>query len=251
MERPLISIITPSYNTGQYIGDCIASVIKQTYTNWEMIIVDDCSADNSVSVINSYAEKDPRIKCFKTDKGSGSATLPRNIGIQNAKGRFIAFLDSDDLWLPTKLEEQISLFENDQVGIVFSNYEKIDEGGTRSGRKITACDSLSYKKLLKGNVLGCLTVMYDTEKVGKKYFSKVGHEDFVVWLSILKQGYIAQNTNTIAALYRVRSNSLSANKMKAFAWTWNIYRNILELNFLLSCYYFMHYAIRAGVKYLK
>lgn len=229
----------------------IQSVLQQTYPFWEMIIVDDCSSDGSDKVIKEYCKKDVRIKYFKTDSPSGSPTLPRNLGITNAKGRFIAFLDSDDLWFPTKLEEQIPLFDNEMIAIVFSNYEKINQEGQRNKRQIIASDTISYKDLLKENVIGCLTAIYDTQKVGKVYFDKIGHEDFVMWLSILKKGLVAKNTNSIMALYRVSNKSLSSNKLEALTWTWNIYRRVEHLSFIKSCYYFCYYAIRASLKYLK
>lgn len=251
MFQDYISIITPCYNSVRFIDTTIKSVLQQTNPNWEMIIVDDCSTDGSDLIIKKYSEQDERIRYMKTDKPSGSPTLPRNIGIENASGRFIAFLDSDDVWLPTKLEEQIKLFEDDRVAIAYCNYEKIDEEGRRNNRKVIAPSSTSYKEILKENVIGCLSAVYDSNRVGKVYFSKVGHEDFVMWLTILKKGFIAKNTNTVAALYRIQNNSLSSNKLKALSWTWNIYRNVEHLPFIRSCYYFLHYAVRTGLKYLK
>lgn len=216
-----------------------------------MLIVDDCSTDDSNTIINKFCEQDSRIKCFKTEKPSGSPTLPRNIGIEHAQGRYIAFLDSDDIWLPTKLEEQIKLFNDKKTAIVYSNYEKVSDDGIRNNRIIKAPEQTSYKQLLKENIIGCLTAVYDTQKVSKQYFMKVGHEDFVMWLHILKKGYIAKNTNTVLALYRINSSSVSANKFKASLWTWNIYRNIEHLPLITCGYYFLHYFIRAGLKFLK
>ena len=251
MSQDLVSIITPCYNSSKYIKDCVNSVLQQTYPNWEMLIVDDCSTDGSDTIIKKFCEQDSRIKYFKTNSPSGSPTLPRNIGIEHAQGKYIAFLDSDDIWLPAKLEEQIKLFNDDKTAIVYSNYEKISEDGIRNNRVIKAPRQTTYKQLLKENTIGCLTAIYDTQKAGKMYFTNVGHEDFVVWLSILKKGYVAKNTNSVLALYRVNANSVSANKLKACKWTWNIYRNIEHLPLMTSCYYFMHYAIRAGLKFLK
>ena len=251
MSKDYVSIITPCYNSIKFIDITIRSVLQQTYPFWEMIIIDDCSCDGSDVVIKEYCKKDSRIRYLKTDVPSGSPTLPRNLGIANAKGRYIAFLDSDDLWLPTKLEEQVRLFKDEKIAIVYSNYEKINEKGLRNNRQIIASVSISYKEILKENVIGCLTAVYDPKKVGKVYFEKVGHEDFVMWLSILKKGFIAKNTNTTTALYRLSNKSLSSNKLKAFSWTWNIYRKVEHLSFLKSCYYFGHYAIRTSLKYLK
>lgn len=251
MKTPLISVITPCYNAASYISEAINSVIAQSYSNWEMLIVDDCSTDNSALIIQKYSSVDSRIYYFKTDQPSGSPCIPRNIGIQNASGRYIALLDSDDAWLPHKLEEQLPLFEDEHTAVVFSNYEKMNEVGERSERHINAPVFTNYNKLLRGNVIGCMTAMYDTSKIGKVYFENINHEDYVMWLSILKRGYIAQNTNTITALYRIRSKSVSSNKLKVLAWQWNIYVDIEKTGYLKAVYYFCHYAYRALMKSKK
>lgn len=247
----LVSIITPCFNSKQTIQETIKSVLKQSYQNWEMLIIDDCSTDGSNFIIQEYSQKDARIKYLKTNNTSGSPTVPRNLGIKQAHGRFIAFLDSDDIWLPTKLEEQIPIFDEPHTAIVFSNYEKISYDGKRNGRIITAPIQVTYKQLLKENIIGCLTAIYDTQKVGKLYFSKIGHEDYAMWLSILKKGYIAQNTNSTLALYRINSKSISSNKITALIWTWNIYRKTEHLPLCKSLFYFINYAFRAGYKFLK
>lgn len=134
---------------------------------------------------------------------------------------------------------------------MFSNYEKITENGKRNNRIIIAPKQATYKQLLKENIIGCLTAIYDTQKIGKVYFSKIGHEDYAMWLSILKKGYIAKNTNSKLALYRVNKHSTSSNKIKAFKWTWYIYRDVEHLPLYKSIYYFINYAFRAGYKFLK
>lgn len=249
---PLVSIITPCYNSELYISETIESVIAQTFQNWEMLIVDDCSNDDSAKIIKEYVATDPRIHYIKTNQASGAPTEPRNIAIGLAKGRYIAFLDSDDLWLPKKIEEHLRVFAEDETAaIVFSYYEKIDENGYRNNRIILSPAKISYNTLLLGNVIGCLTCMYDTEKVGKIFLKKIGHEDYMLWLDILKSGYYAVNTNTIQALYRVRDNSVSSNKFKALKWQWDIYRNSLKLGFIQSVYCFICYALKALVKAVK
>lgn len=247
----MVSIITPCYNASQYISYTIDSVLKQTYPNWELIIVDDCSTDNSSDIIKQFISGDTRIKYFKTDNPSGSPVLPRNIGIEKATGRYIAFLDSDDIWLPTKLEEQLKLFKDDKTAVAFSNYEKMNEAGDRNQRIIIAPKETNYHNLLKGNVIGNLTGIYDTEKVGKVYCQDIRHEDYVLWLSILKKGYIAKNTNTVTALYRVRENSVSSNKLRILSWQWNILRNVEKISLPKAIYYYINYAIRAFLKAIK
>ena len=247
----LVSIMTPSYNVEAFIARTINSVLLQTYSNWELLIVDDCSKDSSATIINDYVNKDKRIKYFKTEKASGSPVKPRNIAIEKAIGKYIAFLDSDDIWLPTKLEEQLKLFDDDKVAVVYSNYEKINEKGDRSNRIIKAPADVDYHNLLKSNVIGNLTGIYDTGKVGKVYCQNIHHEDYILWLSILKKGFIAKNTNTVTALYRVRDNSVSSNKLKVLSWQWNILRNVENISLHKAVFYFSTYVIKALMKAIK
>lgn len=244
----MVSVIIPCHNSQDFLVQAIDSVRAQTYVDWELLIVDDCSTDESATIIQQYVQQDNRIHYLKTDKLSGSPTLPRNIGIQHAQGRFIAFLDSDDIWFPNKLEEQLLLFENDETVIVFSDYEKISEQGVRNQRIVSAPNFTSYKHLLHGNVIGCSTALYDTEKVGKVYFENVSHEDYVLWLTILKKGFIARNTGKVHALYRVRTSSVSSNKWKALLWQWNIYINVEKVGYMRAAYYFLSYLIKAYKK---
>jgi glycosyltransferase involved in cell wall biosynthesis len=247
----LVSIITPCYNSARFISQAIESVLSQTYQNWEMLIIDDCSTDNSVAIITEYIKNDKRIKLFSTEKNEKNPAIPRNLGIKNAKGHYIAFLDSDDLWLPNKLEYQMPLFNDANTAIVYSNYEKITETGERKNRIVNAPARLTYKKLLKSNYIGCLTAMYDVSKTGKIYFTNFHHEDYVLWLTILKTGYNAVNTDTVSALYRVRKSSVSAKKMMVLKWQWAIYRNFLGLSVFVSIYYFCFYAVNAFIKHTR
>lgn len=250
MNHSLVSIITPCYNSSDFLAETIESVISQTYQNWEMLICDDCSTDSSADIIKFYSQKDIRIKYLKTSSPSGSPTEPRNICIKEARGRFLAFLDSDDLWLPSKLEKQISVFDRyDDTIVVFSNYEKIDEKGSRENRFVeVSCHTVDYNKLLYGNVIGNLTGVYDTLKTPKIYLTNIGHEDYAMWLEILKHGYVARNTMSIEALYRVRNKSVSSNKFIALKWTWNILYNVERLSFIKAVSCFVHYIISAFKK---
>lgn len=246
-NRGLVSIITPSYNASKYISVAIESVLSQTYQNWEMLITDDCSIDGSLEIAERYCRRDERIKLFQLKKNSGVATA-RNYSISQARGKYIAFLDSDDMWLPNKLEEQLILFDNEDTAIVYSDYEKISEQGIRNQRIVSAPSSTNYKHLLRGNVIGCLTALYDTEKAGKVYFENVNHEDYVLWLTILKKGFVARNTGKVHALYRVRTSSVSSNKWKALLWQWNIYINVEKVGYMRAAYYFLSYLIKAYKK---
>jgi glycosyltransferase involved in cell wall biosynthesis len=247
----LVSIIMPCYNAEKFIGEAIESVLLQSYQNWELFVVDDCSTDSSAKIIQSFSKKDSRISYHKTDFPTGSPVIPRNIAIEKSKGRFIAFLDSDDVWFPTKLERQIPLFSDEKTAIVFSNHEKISENGEQKNRVVIAPKTVTYRQLLKENTIRNSSGIYDTEKVGKVYLQNIDYEDFILWLEILKKGFFSKNTNTVEILYRIRKNSISENKFRAAKFTWNIYRNVEKLGIFATLYNFLHYAVRAGWKHLK
>jgi teichuronic acid biosynthesis glycosyltransferase TuaG len=247
----LVTIIMPCYNSEKFIEIAIKSVINQTYFLWELIVVDDCSTDNSRTIVESYSKIDSRIKLFITEFNSGSPTKPRNLGIEKAQGRFIAFLDSDDIWEPEKLESQMKIFDDDNVVIVFSNYEKICENGFSSKRIIKSPLVIDYKKLLKGNVIACCTCVYDTLKVGKKFFLYQGHEDYAMWLDILRDGFIAKNTNLVSAKYRVRKTSVSSNKLRSIKWVYEIFSNNENFSTYKSIFYTFITMSKSFYKYLK
>ena len=247
----LVSVIMPMHNSSKFLGEAIESVIHQKYHDWELLIVDDNSTDDSVSIARKYAAKDSRIQVLRNDRPIGMPSAPRNYGVKHARGRYIAFLDSDDMWLPYKLSQQIPLFRDPRVAIVYSNYEKTDERGIRNSRIIYAPRMQDYRGLLKGNIIGNLTGVYDTYKVGKITIKDIHHEDFVMWLSILKKGFIAKSTDTVTAAYRITTGSVSASKFKILRWQWDVYRKSEQLSVPLSAYYYINYAIRALIKRLK
>ena len=251
MNKDKVSIIMPLYNTEKYVEQAIFSVISQTYEVWELIVVDDCSKDSSYSIVESIMKKDDRIRLYQTDKPSGSPTLPRNIAIKHAQGRYIAFLDSDDVWLPNKLEEQLPLFETTDTKVVFSYYNKMSSDGHIKKNTIKSPKKVNYKTLLKGNVIGNLTGIYDTAKTGKHYFEHLGHEDYVYWLHILRDGGYAVNTQKVHAYYRLTPNSISRNKLKVIMWDWHTYRKVEKLNFFYAIYCFINYAIKGVLKSIK
>ena len=241
----LVSIILPMHNSEKYLEEAIRSVISQTYENWELLIIDDASTDNSLSIARYFESCDTRIHVLINDTPMGCPAIPRNVGIRRAKGRFIAFLDSDDVWLPCKLEEQLNFFTGNRIAVVYSDYEKMSEDGTRCSRIVNAPKSTNYKKMLKGNAIGNLTGIYDVSKAGKVYFMPIHHEDYAMWLSILKRGYIAVNTGTVTAIYRLHGNSISSKKLSLLSWQWNIYMNVENLGYVKSIFYYVNYACRA------
>lgn len=244
----LVSIIMPLLNSEKYLGEAIESVLRQTYTDWELLIIDDGSTDNSLSIAYEYAQKDYRISVYVNPNHTGLPSSPRNYGIQISKGGYIAFLDSDDVWLKDKLSQQIPLLKDNRTAVVYSDYEKIDEEGKRSARIVSAPIQTDYKNLLYGNIIGNLTGIYDVTKIGKQYFPSIHHEDYAFWLSALKSGYIARSTGTITALYRIHSESVSSNKLRNISWQWNIYRNIENISLVRSLWYFISYALKGVVK---
>lgn len=244
---PLVSIIMPSYNSEKYLSESIESVLNQSFSNFEMIIIDDCSADNSVSVINYYSKIDSRIRLVELFKNSGAA-VSRNAGISIAQGRYICFLDSDDLWLPGKLERQLAFME--QIGAFFSctAYDKIDVRGTFL-RAVCVPARVEYSDLLKTCSIGCLTAMYDTKYFGKVYMPNIRkRQDLGLWLELLKKTRYAYCLNEVLAQYRVRPDSISSNKFSAAKYQWLLYRDFQKLNLLKSCYYFGHYAVLGLIK---
>lgn len=242
----LVSIIMPVYNNADYLESSISSVINQTYPNWELIVVDDCSSDLSSEIVMRFASVDDRIHLYRTPACSGSPIVPRNLGIEMSKGRYISFLDSDDVWLPSKLQHQLDCFaKHSEAFLVFSDFEKISQTGTRNNRVLSMPMKVGYRKLLEGNVIGCLTAIYDAEKIGKCFFPSCGHEDYALWLSLLRHGGEAVNTGYVDALYRVRKASISSNKFVTMRWQWFIYRRVESLNLYLSLFYFVKYAYHA------
>lgn len=239
----LVSIITPSFNASKYIDLTLKSILSQTYSNWELIIVDDCSSDSTCEIVQQFIKQDSRIKLVKLEQNSGAA-VARNTGIENAKGRFIAFLDSDDTWHPQKLEKQIEFMEKNNYAFTYTQYHQVNEFGEVIGT-LNFPKKVNYRTLLKTCIIGCLTVIYDTSKIGKVYFPLIRkRQDFALWLKILKKVEFAYCLEEDLASYTVRSDSISANKWKAAQFNWKLYRDIEKLNIFSSIYYFSHYAIR-------
>lgn len=220
-----VSIITPIYNCEDYLEQTIKSVVSQTYQHWEMIIVDDCSTDNSFQIAQKYAAQDNRFIVLKLDKNSGAA-VARNVATEAASGRFIAFLDSDDLWNPDKLDQQLSFMLKNNYAFTYSAYEKINESGEVFGL-VNVPTKVSYKNLLKTNVIGCLTSIYDAKQLGKVYMpTNTKREDFATWLNILKHESFAYGLNISLAQYRVYVGQSSSKKARMAHENWKLYRKL-------------------------
>lgn len=246
----LVSIVTPTYNSAQYLEQTVRSVLHQTYNNWELLIIDDASTDNSRDIALKYMNADGRIKLIALDVNVGVA-MARNIGIEASKGRYIAFLDSDDLWHPAKLSRQIAFMEHYGHPFTFTSYEWIDGSGKKLNRVIRAPREICYRSLLGGNPIGCLTVVIDQRVIGKPNMPKVQHEDYATWLEVTKSGIIAHGLNENLALYRKTRTSLSSNKIRAIKWTWDIFRRCQGLSLAASIKYTVAYMYRAAMKYVQ
>ena len=230
----LVSIIIPTYNCEKFIGKTLQSVLNQSYSNWEIILVDDASTDNTVTIIKEFAQDDNRIKLTRLENNSGNG-FARNIALQNASGRYIAFLDADDLWAPLKLEKQISFLQSHKLPFTFSFYDCIDEQGNNLNRRVEAPLSLSYNQLFYCNYVGNLTAIYDVEFFGKiKIEATQKRQDWRLWLTILKQIKTAQRVPESLAFYRIRKDSISSSKFKLIKHNFGVYREFHGYNFVFS-----------------
>lgn len=243
MYESLVSIIMPLYNCEKFIAESIESIMSQTYNNWELIIVDDKSTDNSLAIVESYVNKDSRIKLINLDINSGP-TKARNRAIKEAQGRYIAFLDSDDTWLPSKLQDQIAFLNDNNIVLTYCAYETMDENSMYINTRY-ALPLITYQDMLKSNQIGNLTGIYDVDFFGKVYLDNIGHEDYILWLKLLKQVPYTKGLTQTLARYRIVSNSISSNKLKVLKWQWNIYRKVEKLTILQSSYYFIFYVYNA------
>lgn len=252
MDKPLVSIITPSYNSTKFIPATIESVLAQTYQNWEMLIVDDCSKDESRKVIREYTVKDDRIKLIELTENSGAA-VARNTAIKAAKGKYVAFLDSDDLWVPTKLEKQIEFMEINDYAFTYSKYQLMDVDGNILDKVIDVPRNIDYNGLLSNTIIGCLTAVVNVEKTGPIEMPNIRtRQDLATWLSILKRGHKAHGYQEVLAYYRLVPGSISSNKLKAAKQNWKVYREVEKLGLFRSVFVFLGYAWTSVKKtYLK
>ena len=245
----LVSIIVPVYNASKFLDDTVNSVLNQTYTNWELILVNDCSTDNSVEIIKKYAKKDKRIKLVNNEINS-KAAISRNNGIKEAKGKYLCYLDADDLWDKEKLEKQVNFMKKKDCAFSFTGYEFADENGVPNGKKVYIPEKLNYRQALKNTTIWTTTVMFDMEKLSKEdiYMPNVKSEDTASWWSILKKIDYAFGLNEILSYYRRSEGTLSSDKKEAIKRIWNLYRNVEHLNVFYSFYCFCWYALRAVLR---
>lgn len=236
-----VSIITPCFNPDRKILNTIRSIREQSYKEYEHIIIDDCSSKSMPNHILEEINNDPKIKLIKRSWNAGAA-VTRNRGISEAKGKYIAFLDADDTWLPEKLEKQVAFMEETQCPLSYSNYDVVDDQGKYLGTR-KAPNELPYNELIRGNRIGCLTAMYNTEICGKQYMPNIlKRQDYGLWLQITKKFGPAQGVDEVLAQYTSSKNSLSGNKVKVLKYQWRLYREIEGLSLVKSLYCLINHA---------
>jgi teichuronic acid biosynthesis glycosyltransferase TuaG len=235
----------PSYNASKTVAQSINSILSQTYTNWELLVTDDKSTDGTLLIVSEYAAKDQRIKFFQNDENLGAGGS-RNRSIKEANGKYIAFLDSDDLWFSNKLEVQITFMLQNDVSFSYTWYQKFSNDG--DGGLVKPKLAVSYQELLYSNVIGCLTAIYDVDKLGKRYMPLIRkRQDMGLWLDILKDIDAAKAVPQVLAKYRVDSG-MTQNKLSVLRWQWLFYRNVVGLNLFQAIKCFGIYAYKGFVK---
>ena len=240
--EPLVSIITPMYNNANVIIETITSVINQVYTNWELLLIDDASSDETIAVLKPFTESDSRIKLFQHNKNKGAAEA-RNLGTKMATGNYIAFLDADDLWKENKLGLQVHQLTNNITDVSFGTYEWIDSKSKPLNKRVEALKQLSYNKLLKANYIGNLTGIYNCEKLGKIYTKDLKkRQDWLLWLEALKRSdKPAISIQETIAYYRITEGSLSSNKTNLIKHNFNVYYKGLGYSYLKSSLYLVQF----------
>lgn len=246
----LVSIITPAYRAARFVAETIRSVQAQTYPEWEMLVVDDCSPDDTCAVVESAAAGDPRVRLIRQEKNGGPAAA-RNVALGEARGRWLAFLDSDDLWLPEKLERQLHFHRRHGAKLTFTEFRRISEDGGRTGRRITVPERLDYRGLLGNTAIATSTVMVDRTRTGDFRMKKTYYDDFACWLQLLRSGGHALGLKEDLMRYRVAGGSVSRNKRRSAKEVWGAYRHVEGLDPLRSTWYFANYAMRGWIKYRK
>ena len=248
-RMPKVSIITPAYNAEKYLSETIESVLQQTFLDWEMIIIDDCSEDNTFKIATDYSKKDSRIKVIKNDVNSGVAAT-RNHGLEIASGDFVAFLDSDDMWFPEKLEKQLFFMEENEYVLTYTKYQNYITETKQKGKVIREKKKMTARKILGNTAIGCLTVMVNRKMVGEFYMPLLKHtEDNCTWHEILSRGYVAFGLQEVLSLYRISDNSMTSKKTSAAKQQWETYRVYYKFSFFKSLYYFTKYAFNAVIKH--
>lgn len=239
----LVTIIMPVYNSEKYLEKSLSSVLNQTYQDFELIVINDGSSDGSLSIIQSFKKIDKRIKLYDLDRNRG-ISFARNIGIKNSKGKYIAFIDSDDKWKSNKLQTQIEFMKKNNIKFSYTNLNIIDNSGHHIGERISPKKEVTYNELVKKNYFGCSSVVVDAKVIKNYTFKNIKHEDYALWLEILRKEKIAgYNLEEKLCDYRVHDDSISSNKLKSILWVWNIFRKSEKYSLFTSLILFNRYVL--------
>lgn len=238
MNQDMVSVIMPTYNSGKFLSESIESVLNQTYTNLELLVTDDGSTDETLTILESYAQKDSRVKVFRLEKHQGAGQA-RNHSIQEAQGRYIAFCDSDDQWMPEKLEKQIHFMHEKTCALCYSSYITCNDKNEETGI-FCAPETISFSMMKRDNKIGCLTAVYDTQLLGRKYYMPAlqKRQDWALFISILKQCHMAYGITEPLAYYRHRNHSISSNKFTLIPYNIKVYETILGYSRVKATLYF-------------
>ncbi len=243
----LVSIITPAYKAEKVVGETIRSVQAQSYPHWEMLVVEDGSPDATAEVVAGFAAADPRVRLIR--QANAGPAMARQKALDHARGRWIAFLDSDDLWLPDKLQRQLAFMERERATFTFTAFRRIQADGSGLGHLIDVPPRMTYRRLLGNTAIATSTVLIDRAATGDFRMTKTYYDDFVLWLGLLKKGHVAHGLNEDLMRYRVMGGSVSRNKSKSARMVWQTYREIEHLAPPVAAVHFARYALHAWRKY--
>jgi teichuronic acid biosynthesis glycosyltransferase TuaG len=249
-SNSLVSIITPAYKAAGVVGEAIRSVVDQDYQEWQMLIADDCSPDDTRDVVEEWCARDERIKLICLEKNGGPAAA-RNAALEIATGRWVAFLDSDDIWLPQKLRRQVAFHSKSGAKITYTSGRRFSATRGAAGHRIRIPGRLDYRQLLGNTAIITSTVLVDTELTGPVRMKQTYYDDFACWLEILRSGGWAAGLDEDLLRYRVSVGSVSRNKLRSAREVWQTYRNVERIGIPMAAWYFTNYAARALIKYRK
>ena len=251
VDPELVTIITPVFNAEKFIEETIRSAQGQTYSMWEMLVlIDGGTKDRTAEIVQRLARDDSRVKLVDVP-GGRSVQQARNHGFQIARGKYIAFLDADDLWKPTKLEKQLALMRKTGAALCYSSFRRISVDGSRIGRVFAPPMTMTYSSLLMNNSIGSPTPIVDQEKTGPLFMETNRHEDYALWLKIVRQGHLAVGVDEDLAFYRIVPTGRAARKDVNLVRRWHVYRDLEKLSIPLSCYYFLCYVMITVTKYFR